>query len=138
MFAAVAGTPAWAVDYRSVDPAAAVMFDTPSANGKKLYVIRRFTPLEVVVSLEGWVKVRDQDGSLAWIERKSLSERRTVIVTVPRAEIRSAPDADANVVFEADRSVALDVTESPKDGWVRVRHVDGQSGFVRVTQIWGV
>lgn len=47
----------------------AILYDAPSQRGVKLFVIHRDTPVEVVVSLEGWVKVRDAEGSLAWIER---------------------------------------------------------------------
>ena len=61
-----------AIEYRTVD-AVAVLYDAPSQRGSKLFVIRRDTPVEVVVSLEGWSKVRDAAGGLAWIEKKYLS-----------------------------------------------------------------
>ncbi|MDE2584328.1 MAG: hypothetical protein KGN39_02940 [Betaproteobacteria bacterium] len=138
---AVLAVSAQAADYRSVAPTegnAAILYDAPSKKGVKRFIIRRYTPVEVVVSLEGWAKVRDAAGGLAWIERACLSDRRTVQVVADRAEVRQAADANAPLVFEAEKGVALDWLETAPPGWVRVKHVDGQSGFVRANQVWGL
>jgi SH3-like domain-containing protein len=129
--------PAWAVEYRTVD-AATVLYDAPSQRGSKLFVIKRDTPVELVVSLEGWAKVRDAEGGLAWIEKKFLVEKRMVIVNVSRAEIRQKADENAPLVFEAEKNVALDYLETAAGGWVKVHHRDGATGFVRANQIWGL
>ena len=135
--AALVAPAALALEFRSVE-GVAVLYDAPSAKGKKLFVIRRQTPVEVVVNLEGWAKVRDADGTLAWIEKKVLSEKRTTIVTAPRAEIRQSPDAASTLVFEAEKGVALELVDPGKDGWAKVTHADGQGGFVRSSQVWGL
>ena len=129
--------PALAIEYRTVEEAA-VLYDAPSQKGAKLFVIKRNTPVEVVVGLEGWVKVRDADGGLAWIEKKYLADRRSLIVTASRAEVRQSADAAAQLVFEAEKGVLLDTLETMPGGWFRVRHRDGQSGFVRSNQVWGL
>lgn len=128
--------PVSAIEYRSVN-AATVLYDAPSQRGVKIFVIKRDTPVEVVVSLEGWSKVRDADGGLAWIEKKFLDEKRSVIVTADRAEIRQKANEEAPVVFAAEKNVAMEFLELAPGGWVKVRHSDGQSGFVRANQIWG-
>jgi len=135
LFAGLA-LPALAVEFRTVE-VPTVLYDAPSQKGAKLFVIKRNTPVEAVVTLEGWVKVRDAEGGLAWLEKKSLSERRSLIVTAARAEVRQSPDETAAVVFEAEKSVALDYVEMVPGGWVKVHHRDGQSGFVRANQVWG-
>lgn len=134
---AFATVPAQALEFRSVDTAA-VLYDAPSQKGSRLFVIRRGTPVEVVVSLEGWAKVRDADGGLAWIEKKNLGERRTLIVTAARASVRQGAEESAPLVFEAEKGVALEFVEPAAAGWARVRHADGQSGFVRANQVWGL
>ncbi|MEI7613233.1 MAG: SH3 domain-containing protein [Betaproteobacteria bacterium] len=137
LLTALLSMPALAIEYRTVD-AATVLYDAPSQRGSKLFVIKRDTPVELVVSLEGWSKVRDAEGGLAWIEKKFLAERRSVIVTASRAEIRKSADASSPLVFEADKNVALDYLEAAPGGWVKVRHRDGPFGFVRANQIWGL
>ena len=74
--------PAAAVDFRSIGDNAAVLFDAPSLKAKKTAVISRGYPVEIVVAVEGWFKVRDAGGELAWVEAKSLSEKRTLMVKV--------------------------------------------------------
>jgi len=136
LFAAAGALPASAIEFRTVD-APTVLYDAPSQRGVRLFVIRSETPVEVVVSLEGWAKVRDADGGLTWIEKKYLADKRTVIVTADRAVVRQKPDEGSSPVFEAEKNVALDYLEAAPGGWIQVRHRDGQSGFVRANQIWG-
>lgn len=133
-----AAAPAWALEFRSVAENGVVLFDAPSQKARPLYIIVRDTPVEVVVSLEGWVKVRDVAGDLAWMEKKSLAEKRTLIVTAKRAEVRGQADSSAQLIFEADKDVLLEFVEPGPLGWAKVRHRDGQSGFVRSNQVWGL
>jgi SH3-like domain-containing protein len=128
---------AWPLEFRSVADAA-VLYDAPSRQARRLYVMARQTPVEVVVTVEGWTKVRDAGGDIAWIEKRLLSEQRTLIVTAARGEVRSQPDEKAALAFEADKDVVLELVEAAPPGWAKVRHRDGQTGFVRVTQVWGL
>ena len=130
--------PAWALEFRSVAEAGTVMFDAPSQKAKPLFIIAPGTPVEVVVSLGEWTKVRDATGDLAWIERKSLADKRMLIVAAKSAEVRSQAEAGAPLVFEADKDVLLELVEPGPPGWAKVRHRDGQSGFVRANQVWGL
>ncbi|QLQ24311.1 MAG: SH3 domain-containing protein [Dechloromonas sp.] len=132
-----AGT-ALGLDFRSVEVPVAILYDSPSQKGKKLYLIRSQTPVEVVVRVEGWFKVRDAEGTMAWVEARNVGERRTLVVTAPRAEIRQSDKADAPVVSELDKWVVVDFLEPAAPGWARVRHRDGTTGYVRSTQVWGL
>jgi SH3-like domain-containing protein len=133
---ALAG-PAAALDYLSVGEAAP-LYDAPSQKAKALYVIARGTPLEVLVNVEGWTKVRDQKGDLAWIEKRLLSDQRMVIVRVDKASVRAQADEKAALVFEAVADVVLELLEPPAAGWAKVRHRDGQQGYVKAGQVWGL
>ncbi len=128
---------ALALEYRSVTEAVAV-YDAPSVKAKPLFVVLAGTPVELVVSLEGWSKVRDSKGDLTWIEKNHLAEKRNVIVRAERAQVRAAAEDKAALVFEAERDVVLDLLEVQPAGWVKVRHRDGQDGFLKATQVWGL
>ncbi len=127
-----------AADFRSIAENAAVLYDAPSLKAKKLFVIGRNYPVEVIVVVEGWIKIRDAGGALAWIESKALSGRRTLMVKTPLADIRQAADDAAPLVFQAEHSVLLELVELTGNGWARVTHRDGQSGYVKLSQVWGV
>ena len=126
-----------AAEFRSVQDNAAVLYDAPSRAATPLYVVSRNYPLEVIVNLEAWVKVRDHAGALTWIEKKSLGEKRMVLVTAPTAEARQRPEDGAPAAFSAAQNVALELLEVSSNGWLRVRHADGASGFLRGASVWG-
>lgn len=137
--------PLGAAEYRSIAEPATVLYDAPSAKSRPLFVLGRDTPLEVIVPVEGWIKVRDVGGTIGWVEKRAVAERRMLVVRAALAEVRSGPDDAAPVVFRAEQNVLLELVEPPGPAgapaaspWVRVRHRDGQAGFVRIAQVFGV
>ena len=48
----------------------------------RLYVVNRGYPLEVVVTVQGWVKVRDANGAFDVDRIEQLTDKRTVMVKV--------------------------------------------------------
>ena len=135
--AALAAAPVVAGEFRSVADNAAVLYDAPSVKSRKVYVLSQGYPVEVVVVVEGWTKVRDAGGELTWIESKRLSDKRTVLVKAGLAQVREAASDAAPLVFEASQDVLLELLGIASSGWLRVRHRDGQAGYVRVAQVWG-
>jgi SH3-like domain-containing protein len=128
---------AHALDFRSI-AAPTILYDSPSTKGKPLYIINAGTPVESVVSMEGWVKIRDMQGTLAWAESKQVSDKRTVQVRVDKAQVFAQANDKSALVFEAERDVALDMLEATNTGWVKVSHRDGQVGYVKTLQVWGL
>ena len=129
--------PASAGSFRAVEESGAVLYDAPSREATPVYVVSRDYPLEVLVEVEAWVKVRDAAGAISWIEKRQLSERRTVVVTATSADAHLRPEDDAPVAFVASQNVALELLESAPEGWVHVRHTDGANGYLRAAQVWG-
>lgn len=125
-----------AAEFRAAAEAAVVLYDAPSNKARKLYIVNKGYPLEVVVQVEGWIKVRDAAGVLSWVEAKSLDNSRTVLVKAI-VTVRQKPADDAPVAFEAQRDLLLNVVESANSGWIHVRHRDGVAGYVRATDVWG-
>lgn len=126
-----------AAEFRSVEDSAAVLYDAPSREAKRLFVVSRHYPLEVMVNLEAWIKVRDHTGALAWVEARALGAKRMVVVTAPSAEARVRPEDGAPLAFVAAQNVALELFEVAPAGWLRVRHADGANGYVRASAVWG-
>src|SRR3972149_3821791 len=88
--------------FRSVvEPA--VLYDAPSQRATKLFVIGRNVPVEVIASDGTWVKVRDHSGDLAWIEKKALSERRTLVVSAALADVHERPEEKSPVAVQAQQ-----------------------------------
>jgi SH3-like domain-containing protein len=128
---------AHALDFKSVGASPAVLYDAPSGKGRKAFIAPRGMPVEVVLTYGEWTKVRDAAGDLSWVEAKMLSPKRNVIVNAASAKVRAAPEDSAALVFTAEKGVLLERADVAAPGWVKVRHRDGQGGFVRATEVWG-
>ncbi len=127
---------ACAIDFVSVaEPA--ILYDANSLKAKKLFVATRYLPLEQVVVLDNWVKVRDSSGRLFWVEKRLLSSKRYVMVVTPYTTVRRSPDEGAEVVFKATQQLGLEWLGNTGNGWVKVRHQDGATGYVRASDVWG-
>ncbi len=124
--------------FLSIAENATLMYDAPSLKANKVFVATRYYPVEVIVQVDAWIKVRDAVGDLAWVEKKCLAETRMVIVTAQAADIRQKAEDAAPLVFQARKGVALEVVELGTGPWIKVRHRDGQTGFVRANQVWGL
>jgi SH3-like domain-containing protein len=142
---AVGAAGAAAADYRVTTEAPTLLYDAPSAKSKPLFVYGRDVPLEVLVTVEGWTKVRDIGGAIGWIASKGLSDKRMLQIRAQVADVRANPDETSTIVFRAEQNVLVELAEpatSPANtaspGWVKVRHRDGQVGFVRVPQVYGL
>ena len=140
LLAVCAGVAA-AGEFRSTSDVA-LLYDAPSLKSKALFALGRDYPLEVIVNVEGWLKVRDAGGTVAWIEKKSIGDKRTLMVRSAAAEVFAQPEVSSPLVFKAEQNVLLDLLDlsyaTSTPGWAKVRHRDGQVGFVRIQQVWGL
>ena len=121
----------------SIGDQPAILYDGPSSKANKTFILSRHYPLEVLVKLDRWTKARDLEGTIGWIENIAIGAKRQAIVSMAMADIRAMPSPGAPLLFEAQRGVLLEITGPLADGWLSVRHRDGQSGFVRAAQVWG-
>jgi SH3-like domain-containing protein len=158
-FAADAAQP---IEFKSVGADPAVAYDAPSAKGRKVFVVPRGMPVETVLTYGDWTKVRDSAGDLFWLETKSLAPKRMLIVKAPNAKVHVRADDASPLAFSADKGVLLELAEPAEPsavptqplskpstqplsqpsqpaalGWLKVKHRDGQSGYVRVADVWG-
>ncbi len=129
---------ALALDFRSVAVPKAVLYDAPSSAAKKVLLLSQNYPVEVVVNLGDWLKVRDAQGSLNWVEAKQLSNKHTVLVTANKAELRLAADVTSPLIATIDKEVLLEVADIKlNNGWLKVKHRDGVAGYILTSSTWG-
>lgn len=127
-----------ALEFKSVAVPKAILYDAPSAAAKKTLLLSQDYPVEVIVDLGEWLKVRDAQGTISWVEAKQLSDKRTVIVTAAGAEIRSGADVASSQLAKIEKDVALEVVDTRlTNGWLKVKHRDGITGFILNSSVWG-
>jgi SH3-like domain-containing protein len=131
--------PSFAAEYRSVNVAAAVLWDGPSDKAKKVFVAPRGMPVEIVSTLNTWVKVKDMGGDVVWMAANELSKTRTVVATT-LATARATAQDTSPLAFQAERGVTLELLDAGQitAGFARVKHKDGTIGYVKTTEVWGL
>lgn len=136
-FAFASAAPAQnSLDYRSVATPSTVFYSGPSAQARKVAVVSRYYPVEVLVTSGDWLKVRDSSGELAWVESKHLSSKRMVIVTATMSQLRQKPEAAASSAAQVERGVVLEFVEAVGT-WIKVKHRDGITGYLPIAEAWG-
>ncbi|TCP11035.1 SH3-like domain-containing protein [Crenobacter luteus] len=129
---------AGALEFRSVKETGVALYEAPALSAKKLFVVSRYYPVEVLSTQKEWARVRDATGGVAWMPAAALSNQRWLLVVAERAEVRAGAAADAAVRFAVPRDGVLELVEPPRAGWVRVRHRDGAEGYARIDDLWGL
>lgn len=127
-----------ALEFKSVSVSKAVLYDAPSSSAKKVLLLSQDYPVEIVVNLGDWLKVRDAQGSIHWVEAKSLSNKRMIMVSTAQAEIRQSADMASNLLATLEKDVLLEVVDAQfANGWLKVKHRDGVTGYILISSTWG-
>jgi SH3-like domain-containing protein len=107
----------------------------PSAKSLVLWQVERYYPMLVLEKKGAWYRFKDIDGHQGWIHKSLLDTTATVIVRVRRANLRSGPGTENAIVFDAEKGTPFKVLERKK-AWLKVRHVDGDSGWIFKSLVW--
>lgn len=124
-------------EFLSISSNSVIMYDAPSLKAEKLFIVNAYFPVQVLVKVEGWTKIKDSSDTIAWIENKYLTERRYVIVTASFANIHQSADIHSPILFQVQKDVVIEWLDSSTADWVQIRLQNGQMGYIRSNQIWG-
>lgn len=93
-------------------------------------------PLKITAEYDNWRRVEDQEGLGGWVHYSLLSGVRSAMIVAELADLRAAPDSDAEVVLRAERGVIGRVQECNPD-WCRLA-IDSEKGWISKAALWGV
>ncbi len=98
-------------------------------------------PLKVLKRKGEWLRVKDFEGTIGWINAKVVNRVPHMIVRVhrkskKRINVRSAPGTSSRIVAKAYYGVVFR-TLAKKNGWVKVRHEKGVTGWIKRSLLWG-
>jgi len=126
-------------EFRSVASAKTILYEAPSATTKRVYLVGEGYPLEIIVNLGDWLKVRDPYGTLSWAESKNLQSKRTVIVKVDKANIYKDPESKSALVATIEKDVVVELSDPLiANGWIKVRYQQDLDGYIQTSQVWGI
>ena len=98
-------------------------------------------PLKVTSTKGKWVKTEDFEKDSGWILNDFLSDHPSVIVKVNKntenkINIRIGPGDNYKIVGQAFYGVVFEKIEH-KNGWVKIHHDSGLTGWVKGSFLWG-
>ena len=124
----------------SVNADQAYLHEAPSSSTKKSFIVTKGYPLEVIVSLKEWKKVKDHEGLINWIKTSDLSSKRTVLNLKGDNPIYLEPSSASPILAKVNENVTLELLDAKKiDDWVKVYSKVGDiEGFIKATNLWGI
>ena len=127
-------------DFMSVNADQAFLHEAPSDSTKKSFIVTRGYPLEVIVSLKEWKKVKDHEGLINWIKTSDLSSKRSVLNLKGDNPIYLEPSSASPILAKVNENVTLELLDEKKiDDWVKVYSKVGDiEGFIKATDLWGI
>ena len=126
-------------EFRSVAFAKTILYEAPSATTKRVYLVGEGYPLEIIVNLGDWLKVRDPYGTLSWAESKNLQSKRTLIVKVDKANIYKDPESKSALLATIEKDVVIELSDPLiANGWIKVRYQQDLDGYIQTSQVWGI
>jgi SH3-like domain-containing protein len=132
----------YAAEYRSVSDVALIGYDAPSQQAKKQWLLSRGTPVQILVSLaDGWAKVKESGGDWFWVEKKSLSDVRTVQITLAGALVYGKASTMDAPIAQLEKNAILEYVETGPAGWVKVKLQDklaeNSMAYIKAADLWG-
>jgi SH3-like domain-containing protein len=98
-------------------------------------------PVEILATKGEWLQVRDFEGSSGWVHKKNIGRTPHMIVKANKGvdqqiNVRKEPATNGAIVAKANYGVVFKTLEK-KDGWVKVEHGQGVTGWVDGRLLWG-
>ena len=113
----------------------------PGTKYKILWQLGSGFPLRVLKKKGTWLRVQDFEGTIGWVNKGVVNREPHMIVKVLRksrkaVNVRSGPGIKYRIVARAFYGVVFKTVER-KNGWVKVQHEKGVTGWVKRSLLWG-
>ena len=98
-------------------------------------------PLKVLRRSGSWLRVQDFEGTIGWVNKGVVNRDPHLIVKAhkkskKRINVRSGPGLNNRIVAKAYYGVVFKTLEQ-KNGWAKVQHGKGVTGWVKRSLLWG-
>lgn len=130
-----------AIEMVSVSGENVYMRNGPGQNQAMLWELSKGFPLMVIGADGKWLKIEDFEGDVGWVHKDLVDKTPHLIVKVSKnfgktVNMRSGPGKNYRVTGKAAYGVVFKTLEH-KNSWVKVRHENGMTGWVKRSLLWG-
>jgi len=122
-------------EYVSVKNDAVNIRSGPSTNDRVVWQVFESFPLEVLERQGKWLHVVDFEGDKGWIYETLVTSKKTVIVNVETANMRSGPTTDDSIIATVKKGVVFEPLEM-SSSWIKVRYKNELTGWMHNSLVW--
>ena len=97
-------------------------------------------PLEVLDSFEIWRQVREVDGTIGWVNKTMLTQKRSVLIR-QESGLQEKPQPDSGIVAVLQPGVIAQLKECPAGNYclLKVNYLDKKyEGWFPRSAVWGI
>ena len=125
----------FAAEYVSVKKDAVNIRSRPSTKSKVIWQVFESFPLQVIKREGKWANVVDFEGDKGWIYETLITNKKTVIVNVETANLRSSSSKDDPIVATVKKGVVFEPLEMNGD-WMKIRYKNEITGWMHNSLLW--
>jgi SH3-like domain-containing protein len=107
----------------------------PSTDDEVLWEVFKDYPVEILQRQGDWAQIRDFEDDTGWVYSSLLADRKTMIVKVETANMRSGPTTDDKVIATVKKGVVFTPLEQ-KGSWIKVQYKDDLTGWMYNTLLF--
>jgi SH3-like domain-containing protein len=124
-----------AAEYVSVKKDGVNMRSGPNTTSKVIWQVFESFPLEVIKREGKWAYVVDFEGDKGWIYETLISSKKTVIVDVETANMRSGSSTSDSIIATVKKGVVFEMLEMKGD-WMKVSYKNEITGWMHNSLLW--
>jgi SH3-like domain-containing protein len=124
-----------AAEYVSVKKDAVNIRSGPSTKSKVVWQVFESFPLEVLKREGKWANVIDFEGDKGWIYNTLITSKKSVIVNVETANMRTGSSTGDPIVATVKKGVVFEPLEMNGE-WMKVRYKNEITGWMHNSLLW--
>lgn len=108
----------------------------PGTDHEILWSVGKYYPVDVIKKSGSWYQISDFEGDRGWMHESLLRDIPAVVVKESLVNVRQGPGTNFKVLFQAEKGVSMECLREEK-GWLKVKHADGEEGWIHKDLVWG-
>jgi SH3-like domain-containing protein len=125
----------FAGEYVSVKKDGVNIRSGPSTKNKVIWEVFESYPLEVLERKNKWASVVDFEGDKGWIYETLIHDKKTVIVKVETANMRSGPSKDDPIIATVKKGVVFQPVDT-QGNWMKLSYKNDITGWIHNSLLW--
>lgn len=132
---ALLAVPALAAEYASVAKDGVNIRSGPDTKQEALWEVFKDYPVQILKKQGDWAQIADYQNDKGWILTQLLANKKTVIVKVDSAKLRTGPGTNYETSANVKEGVVFKALKKEGD-WIEVAHENGTGGWIHNTLVW--